>query len=360
MEPKKYEYIDSLRGIAVLLVICSHVALMSPSSGVIPYGLYFFMERGIHGVQLFFIVSAFTLTLSYYNRRGEKNELKSFFIRRFFRIAPMYYLAIIYFTVAIFLGFSFSDFDLSKIPSKGFISSLLFVNGLFPAWINSYVPGGWSITVEFMFYFILPFICRIITNVNRSLLFVYLTMLVASILNTVLDGSSFDKYDFLYYYLPNQLPVFALGIFAYWFIREGVEKIKTMNVLLLATTVFCYSFIFPFPFHMQYSLVFLILLLVLSKKPYKFFSNRILATVGKCSFSMYLIHFAILGLLGQYGISYFLEANSFSIAVLDLALMFLFISITAFVISYLTYKFIEVPGQNIGRKLIKKLNTKYQ
>lgn len=362
MEPKKYEYIDSLRGLAVLLVICSHVALISPSSGIIPYGLYYFMERGIHGVQLFFIVSAFTLTLSYYNRKGEKNELKSFFIRRFFRIAPMYYLAIIYFTLAIFLGFSFSnfDFDLSKIPPKGIISSFLFANGLFPAWINSYVPGGWSITVEFMFYFILPFICRMITNINRSLLFVYVTMLFASVLNTVLEGSSFDKYDFLYYYLPNQLPVFALGILAYWMIREGIEKIKTVNVLLLAVAIFTYSFIFSIQFHLQYSLVFFILLIVLSKKPYKILSNRILATVGKCSFSMYLVHFAVLGLLGRYGISYFIKAENFGDAILDLVLMFLFISIVAFVISYLTYKFIEIPGQNLGRKLIKRINTKYQ
>jgi len=360
MEPKKYEYIDSLRGIAVLLVICSHVALMSPSVALIPYKLYYFMERGIHGVQLFFLVSAFTLTMSYYNRKGEKNELKSFFIRRFFRIAPMYYLAIIYFTFAIFLKFSFTDFDWSAIPPKGIISSFLFANGLFPAWINSYVPGGWSITVEFMFYFMLPFICRLVTNVNRSLLFVYITLLLASVLNTVLEDSSFDKYDFLYYYLPNQLPVFALGILAYWITKEGVDKIITGNILLLATTVFIYCFVFSLSFHILYSLVFFILLLVLSKKPYKLFSNKIMATIGKCSFSMYLVHFAILGLLNQYGISYLIKADGFNSALFDIILMFLFIAASAFIISYLTYKFIEVPGQNLGRKLIKKINTKYQ
>lgn len=66
MELKKYEYIDSLRGLAILLVIMSHIALMSPSSGIIPRGLYYFMERGIHGVQLFLFVSITAFIISYF------------------------------------------------------------------------------------------------------------------------------------------------------------------------------------------------------------------------------------------------------------------------------------------------------
>lgn len=357
MEPKKYEYIDSLRGLAILLVIMSHAALMSPSSGIIPRGLYYFMERGIHGVQLFFIVSAFTLTISYYGRKGEDHELRNFFIRRFFRIAPMFYLAIIYFTYAVFLNYNFADFEWSKIPAKGIISSFLFANGLFPAWINSYVPGGWSVTVEFMFYCILPFICRWVTNINRSMFFVYITLLLSSVFNVLLTGSSFDKYDFLYYYLPNQLPVFGLGILAYWISKEEINKIKTINILLLAIVVFIYCFVFQLSFHILYSLVFFLLLVTLKNKPYRFFSNKVMAIIGKCSFSMYLVHFAILGVLNKYKISFLIEANTVASGLADLALLFLLVSATAFVISYFTYKYIEVPGQNLGRRLIKKLNS---
>ena len=50
-------------------------------------------NKGKYGVQLFFIASAFTLFLSRHRRSEVGN--KNFFIRRFFRIAPMYYLGII-------------------------------------------------------------------------------------------------------------------------------------------------------------------------------------------------------------------------------------------------------------------------
>ncbi len=101
MEPKKYEYIDSLRGIAILLVILTHVR----------QHLRFFPELinqitldGHLGVQLFFIVSAFTLTMSYYSRINEQNKTKNFFIRRFFIIVPLYYLAIVFSCYSIFTG----------------------------------------------------------------------------------------------------------------------------------------------------------------------------------------------------------------------------------------------------------------
>lgn len=360
MEPKKYEYIDSLRGIAILMVICSHIALMSHSVPLIPWKAYFFMERGIHGVQLFFIVSAFTLTISYFNRKGEKNELKNFFIRRFFRIAPMYYLAIVFFTFSMFLGFNLSEIDLADLRPKGLISSLLFANGLFPRWINSYVPGGWSITVEFMFYVLLPFICRWINNVNKSLLFFLITLLLSSVLNMLLEDSSFDKYFFLYYYFPNQLPVFALGILVYWVLHDGIEKIKPLNMLFIAGTIFLYCFIFDISFHILYSLIFFLLLITLSKKSYILFSNKLLSKIGQYSFSMYLVHFAIIAILERYNIHGMFQPNNQLAAYCDIILFFLSLVIVSFIISHFTYKFIEVPGQNLGRKIIRKLNTTNQ
>lgn len=95
-------------------------------------------------------------------------------------------------------------------------------------------------------------------------------------------------------------------------------------------------------------------------KPYKFFSNRILAAVGKCSFSMYLVHFALLGFMKKYDFKSIINSTNTLTAYCDLILMFLLLSVASFVISHFTYKLIEVPGQNLGRKIIKKLNIKNQ
>ncbi|HEY9657997.1 MAG TPA: acyltransferase family protein [Allocoleopsis sp.] len=82
----KLQSIDSLRGIAILLVILVHTSksvegLSFPISAISNYGQM--------GVQLFFIVSAYTLCLSMERRREERLKEVNFFIRRFFRIAPL-------------------------------------------------------------------------------------------------------------------------------------------------------------------------------------------------------------------------------------------------------------------------------
>jgi hypothetical protein len=49
---------------------------------------------GQRGVALFFIVSAFTLFLNYDNRKEERHPTRNFFIQRFFRLAPMFHIAL--------------------------------------------------------------------------------------------------------------------------------------------------------------------------------------------------------------------------------------------------------------------------
>jgi len=90
----KLKYIDVLRGIAVLGVLMVHCSYFG-SNFVFPKVIKSFFENGAMGVQLFFFTSAFTLFLSMNNRiDNEKLPYINFFIRRFFRIAPIYYLGI--------------------------------------------------------------------------------------------------------------------------------------------------------------------------------------------------------------------------------------------------------------------------
>src|SRR5688500_15882045 len=95
---KKLDYIDALRGLAILAVVMVHASQYG-SFDVHPI-LARIISEGGRGVQLFFLVSAFTLFLSYKNRSPlESHPTRNFFIRRFFRIAPMYYLGIVYYLI---------------------------------------------------------------------------------------------------------------------------------------------------------------------------------------------------------------------------------------------------------------------
>src|SRR4030088_3596129 len=92
---KKYNWIDFGRGIAILLVIMVHTGQSFASSNL----LRSFTESGMMGVQLFFILSAITLFNSYNNRyeKDGTDRNKYFFIRRFFRIAPLYYFFAVFY-----------------------------------------------------------------------------------------------------------------------------------------------------------------------------------------------------------------------------------------------------------------------
>ena len=51
------------------------------------------------------------------------------------------------------------------------LSNLLLVRGLRPAWINSAVPGGWSVGVEVMFYCLVPWLSTWLGNLEQALRF---------------------------------------------------------------------------------------------------------------------------------------------------------------------------------------------
>ena len=161
----KYKFIDSIRGIAFLGVFAchaaSHLTHMGCSQGVIRL----FYQGGV-GVQLFFIASALTLMLSLDARSsGGVHVLRNFFIRRYFRIAPLFYVGAIFYA-AVFGGNA--DGRVPKPLTIGsFLSTMTFTHGWNPRWINQVLPGGWSIAVEMTFYLMVPFCTRDLRPCDR-------------------------------------------------------------------------------------------------------------------------------------------------------------------------------------------------
>ncbi len=85
---------------------------------------------------------------------AQRRSSVPFYIRRFFRIAPMYYLSI-----PLFLwvrGFGPSIYAPDGIGWRHVVMATTFTHGLMPDTITSVVPGSWSIADEMMFYAIFP------------------------------------------------------------------------------------------------------------------------------------------------------------------------------------------------------------
>lgn len=354
----KLRYIDAIRGIAILMVIIVHTSLYG--EGNYPFLFKTIVGLGAKGVQLFFMASAFTLFLSHqYHVDNERYVNFNFGIRRIFRIAPMYFLGILFF--AWINGFK----------SYGvLISNFLFVHGVSPYWINDLVPGGWSITVEMMFYAILPWLVSRIKNFEQALIYTIITMFIAFVLKVLLleyplINSEELWGDFLYYYFPNQLPIFCLGIVAYFLIIKKdfiVKRRKTIvasSIILLGFLVIGYvKYKIALPWHFVMSLGFLGFIYILSKKEYLLFVNQFTCFFGKISFSAYLIHFAVLATMDRFQYVDFIRLNTSLDKVYNFGIrLFLVLVITA-IISKFFYSFIEMPFQKIGKKIIFKVEHK--
>jgi len=108
-------------------------------------------------VPLFFVVSAWTLSLSHWRRGETGRSLRNYWLRRFFRIAPTYYVACVvaYSVLRIFNPTSAAEIDVTNT-----LLHLTFLHGLTPTSFNAIVPGEWSIATEFGFYALLPLILQ--------------------------------------------------------------------------------------------------------------------------------------------------------------------------------------------------------
>jgi peptidoglycan/LPS O-acetylase OafA/YrhL len=78
-------------------------------------------------------------------------------------------------------------------------------------------------------------------------------------------------------------------------------------------------------------------------------NNRVVQLIGKVSYSAYILHFIILLFLEKLGFLNWAGSNKFGFPITILVLLGL-----TTIFSLITYRFIEQPGQNVGRWLIAK------
>lgn len=96
---ERLDYIDTLRGIAALLVIWLHASeafVQSTSMGAWVYDSAWAINSGRVGVVLFFAISGFVIPSSLGLEGGSRGRaLRAFAIHRFFRLFPAYWLSVL-------------------------------------------------------------------------------------------------------------------------------------------------------------------------------------------------------------------------------------------------------------------------
>lgn len=340
--PARHPYLDQLRGGAILAVILLHVGGICPG---LPGPVVELLYSGQFGVQLFFVVSAVTLMMSWHARQ---DAATSFYLRRLFRILPMWLLAVAAWTIL--RGMGPSVWAPSGLAPFDIAAAVLLLHGWVPNAINAVVPGGWSIAAEATFYLVFPLFAATVTNVPRAIALVIAAILLELVLEPavapLLAGLPVSvRANFFYYWFPNQAVAFAFGILAYFVIgtvtgrrRIGAALATVAGALLIAlplTTSWGGAAV--------YGAVFFVLVVgVAGLRGSAPLHPSPLGWMGERSYSAYFWQFP--AILGAGLITLPDPIANFSIRTLLVLLL-------TFAASHLSFTFIERPGIAIGRRL---------
>lgn len=361
-QPDRLESIDALRGIAFLGVLMVHTGQSTPA----------FLWKdvtvvGAFGVSLFFIASAFTLLSSHHQRRNaEPAPTLAFFIRRVFRIVPLFWAGIVFYYLI--YGSWNRGWAEGSLNWFHFGLTALLLHGWHPDTINAAVPGGWSIAAEFGFYALAPLLFVAIRDWRRALLAYLVAVMVAAastalLLETSLLARVFPavpewrRDSFAFLWLPFHLPTFVLGFLAYYLLPHyrslGSAVKRACLVMVCAALVGC-ALALPLRVN-DYVLPVLLAVFVVAliADPAPLLVNRWICALGTVSFSAYITHFAALKVIQKV-----LERLPQIDPETSFLLLFVFALALTAVTSWLTYRWIEQPGIALGRKLLQEVRKR--
>ena len=205
-------FVDALRGLAALYVVTYHMVLVPRPILAVPPVLNDLVMAGGSGVALFFVLSAFTLSMSMAKKKLTLDSIQDFYVRRIFRIVPLF---------LVWLGLSLiRDKQLfSSTPSwKDIVLNLSFLFNFFPEKHQGIVWASWTIGVEMAFYAIFPMVFWYGNSIRRCLFLLALAVGAEFVFQTVLDLSAIPpstKASFSHMNIMHSLPVFIMGLLGF-------------------------------------------------------------------------------------------------------------------------------------------------
>lgn len=158
MNRKNIAILTSIRFFAALAVVIAHY---EKNQLIFPLNL---TNLGGPAVTFFFLLSGFVLTYAHVVKNGAALQInidaKDFLIQRLARILPAYVIGLVLAFPILFYGY----FQLKTISGLSFWSSMIltptFMQSWFPPAAFAWNPPSWSLSVEWLFYIIFPYIIQ--------------------------------------------------------------------------------------------------------------------------------------------------------------------------------------------------------
>lgn len=358
---KHIDFLDQIRGIAIVAVFLFHCLGVSFGYDQLPWGSWirdFNVSRsflfllplsfGWVGVPVFFVVSGFCIHISF----SRNPNWRDFCIRRFFRIYPPYFFAVLLFS----LFFPWSRIQWGSTGLAQLASHLALIHNYDNRFVFGISPAFWSIAVEAQLYLLYPVLLGLVARLgwHRSLVIIATLEISLRTISSVIPVS-FGELPFLYWYS------WSIGAA----VAEGHVSGRTVpfaNHSLIAWSglAICSNFLKPFA-HFSFLFFALLTATVIAKlirhdrllRPIlPLFFSKSLRMTGLWSYSIYLIHQPLLSLAPRIAerLSFLDYPHSLVVFALSLCLWFPIIGLSA-----LWYRVIELPSIAISKQMIVKV-----
>jgi len=369
---KEFAFINFFRALAAFWVLLAHCMIWG--------GWYEIpLPSAKIAVDLFMIISGYLMAANAFFRNSfeplttQRNWFR-FWTRRFFRLAPAYYLSLALAIISsnyFLAGYEeLQNLKPEMWPTGGiydparieytFTNILLhlsFLFGLHPSYSFSTFLPDWSLSLEMQFYFIFPALFLSIEKLGvlRISIFIGLPLFILGI------GISY----IYHYYEPSlllmKLNYFIAGILLFHVLGVVTNNYKRFSLVLYA--VFLVSLEFN-----QYGsqvlvlpLIFLLMLLfgwleIANRTPIllsSLINSHIIRFASDTSYGVYLFHGFFISLSGLI-----ISAQTELLSLLPyqrVFAIFLFVTISSYLTSYMVYRFIELPGIHYGKYLIRTM-----
>jgi peptidoglycan/LPS O-acetylase OafA/YrhL len=290
--PGRLDSLTGARFVAAAGVFLYHASLAFPAQGVFGRALAFVGRNGATGVDFFFALSGFVLAWSW----QPGGSVRAFYRRRFARLAPAYWVALVYGLawVSLLYGDPLTQL-LNAVPS------LLGVQAWFPDPAIHYAADNpeWSVSAEVFFYAMFPLLIPLAAKRSGRRLLTAAAVVLGVVLPYLLVPTGTSGFGS---WLLNVLPAVRIGAFLCGLVlavalKRGL-RVPVSPRVAVAVFLPCYLFV-PMtpPWVPHQGILLIVILLVIGSlaQADQWGSGTVLASrlplrLGEWSYCFYLVH----------------------------------------------------------------------